>query len=576
MRLILVTFTLYGKSCMKYFKLIPFLLIASVIPAIISCCPTPRQRTAALLDDVESYINARPDSARVVLENIGSPYLKTPALRARYSLLYAMALDKCYVNVASDSIIAYAARYYRYHGSADDKLKALYYQGVTYHYRKEFGKAAVLFSQAEELVEIAEDTHAKGVLYLTLADLYSKVYNIDKQQEYVEKAIDILSGTEDPMYERAFGQLGVPYMMRREWAVADSLFRRAMDASQNHPPMMRYIIDIYGRMKMFMDEPDPEGAIALFNQKVEKYGGSLSPAEAGAYAYASVCLGDEATAAALIERFARFNENDWNAVLPWMFRISVWRGDYQSAYEYLREAVEKQENTVHRLITNSVTQALLDNEESILEQERATKRTLSLLSLILILLLAVVALLMVLRKRAIQSEMNSLWDIHESLKREYEDSKFVHSGQIQLSEDNLKNQLDYLQNQLQKERIEHFRKKSALDYVVWMNETQAWGVSYALKEFKKEMMSFYKIEHNQRELARAMDDTLDGLVTELKNDLGIHNPRDVHFLCLWLLDTKAIVVSEILGMNNNTVYIRRSRLKEKIKSFGDKYSFLLK
>ena len=52
------------------------------------------------------------------------------------------------------------------------------------------------------------------------------------------------------------------------------------------------------------------------------------------------------------------------------------------------------------------------------------------------------------------------------------------------------------------------------------------------------------------------------------------NPKEVHFLCLWLLDTKTAVVSEILGMNDNMVYIKRSHLKNSIKNLGEKYGFL--
>lgn len=68
--------------------------------------------------------------------------------------------------------------------------------------------------------------------------------------------------------------------------------------------------------------------------------------------------------------------------------------------------------------------------------------------------------------------------------------------------------------------------------------------------------------------------TLDGIVTDLKKDLGISNSKDIHFLCLWLLDTKTVVVSEILGLNDNAVYIKRSRLKKSIMNLGNKYSFL--
>lgn len=54
-------------------------------------------------------------------------------------------------------------------------------------------------------VSKAEDTHAKGILFLAFSEVYRKVLNLDKQQEYVEKALDVLAGTEDSLYDRAFG-----------------------------------------------------------------------------------------------------------------------------------------------------------------------------------------------------------------------------------------------------------------------------------------------------------------------------------------------------------------------------------
>ena len=83
------------------------------------------------------------------------------------------------------------------------------------------------------------------------------------------------------------------------------------------------------------------------------------------------------------------------------------------------------------------------------------------------------------------------------------------------------------------------------------------------------------IERNQEELEKELDTSLDGLVSDLKKELNIDSPKDVHFLCLWLLDTKPVVVAEILGINENAVYIKRSRLKKGIAGLGDKYSYLL-
>lgn len=551
-----------------------FAVILPVVIIIVGC--GGRREMAEHLADIASYINDRPDSALVELRAIDMNALHSRKYKAQHSLLHAMALDKCYIDMTSDSIIAPAVRYYRHHGTFDDKMKALQYEGKVYQYRGEYNRAAIMFSQAEDWASKAKDKHAIALLYLSFSEVYRKVKNLDKQQKYCEKALEVLAGTGDPLYEQALGQLAIPYMFRREWATADSLFQRSLVSSEGYPAIMKYIINYYGRMKMLQDKPDPEGAIALFKRKMEEFG-SLTVEEAGAYAYACARIGDYATADKLIEQFKGYNEKNWRLVLPWMYRISAFREDYPSAYKYLSEADIMEESTIQNTLTDSITNELKEYQTLTLERERSRRRTISLLSALLLLSATVIVLLATVRKRDLQHEMDSLLAIQESLRMENE---FLKTDMAQVTVQSrsagnkTNNKLKCLQVQMQKERIESFRQRKVFDYVLWMNENQIISDANALKELKDEIMSFYKIERNQEELEKELDTGLDGLITDLKRDLGISKPKDIHFLCLWLLDTKTAVVSEILGMNDNTVYIKRSRLRNSIKNLGDKYSFL--
>lgn len=81
-------------------------------------------KTERLLDDVDSYIRVHPDSALKVLRKVDSRVLKTNRLRAEYSLLHAMALDKNYIDTADISVVLPAVDYYKRHGSADEKLRS--------------------------------------------------------------------------------------------------------------------------------------------------------------------------------------------------------------------------------------------------------------------------------------------------------------------------------------------------------------------------------------------------------------------------------------------------------------------
>ena len=206
-----------------------FLLLAIIAGQQVSCT---RMRTgnqiAATLDNVESYINDRPDSALAVLRSVDTTALRTRALRARYSLLRVMALDKCFEDITRPGLLDPAVNWYERHGSADERMKALYYQGRIAQERKDQNGAAVFFSRAEEFANDVTDKHALGVLYLSEAVVYGTVHNIGKQKEYTEKGLD---------------------------------------APFSNPQAESVFLSNYAQMKVLQPTPDPEGALALLDRK---------------------------------------------------------------------------------------------------------------------------------------------------------------------------------------------------------------------------------------------------------------------------------------------------------------------
>ena len=57
------------------------------------------------LNDIETYISDRPDSALTAIRSIDHSTLTTKSLRAHHALLHAMALDKNYIDVTDDEKI---------------------------------------------------------------------------------------------------------------------------------------------------------------------------------------------------------------------------------------------------------------------------------------------------------------------------------------------------------------------------------------------------------------------------------------------------------------------------------------
>ena len=133
--------------------------IAAVLAAItiVSCNDARKSETYRVLEDVDSYIEARPDSALAVLEGIDVEDLGSREEKAKYALLMSMALDKNYVDRTDFEVLQPAIDYYEDHGTATDKLRTFYYQGRIYQNGGDDEMAMECFVRAVEEGDGAED-----------------------------------------------------------------------------------------------------------------------------------------------------------------------------------------------------------------------------------------------------------------------------------------------------------------------------------------------------------------------------------------------------------------------------------
>ena len=63
--------------------------------------------------------------------------------------LLSQALDKNYIDLQSDSIIAPAVRYYENHGTPDERLKVFYYRGRISMNANDYDSATEYFIKAD-------------------------------------------------------------------------------------------------------------------------------------------------------------------------------------------------------------------------------------------------------------------------------------------------------------------------------------------------------------------------------------------------------------------------------------------
>ena len=155
------------------------LLIITAI-TIVSCNDARKSETFRVLEDVDSYIEARPDSALAVLEGIDVEDLGSREEKAKYALLMSMALDKNYIDRTDFEVLQPAIDYYEDHGSATDKLRTFYYQGRIYQNGGDDEMAMECFVRAVEEGDGTEDCMTMARCLFSQGTLYQALYNWER------------------------------------------------------------------------------------------------------------------------------------------------------------------------------------------------------------------------------------------------------------------------------------------------------------------------------------------------------------------------------------------------------------
>lgn len=519
-----------------------------------------------LLEDVDSYVRERPDSALKVLRTVDPRDLRLGKFRARYSLLFAMALDKNYIDTTDVSVIMPAVQYYSRHGDADEKLKAYFYLGRIYLNARRFDKAAFAYSLAEAESEKATDEVQKGILYMNISYMYNKVHNVDKELEYAEKGITSYQAAGDTAHlNLTYGDLAIIYHSKYEWATADSLYRLGLEKCGRDTLAAVNLLSNYAKMKMVRTNPDPDGAISLLREKISEYHRPLSVMDYGVYAYASDMLGDTRTCDQIMSQLESLDEPYKDKVAVWLAMIYRGRGDYRKALDYQVSTIDHNYEVLDSLLAVPVSDGVNEYYRSVANESRLRSRSILLAAVSF--LVAVILLFVILTQRqrlfAMKERENSgriltlLKNANEVLERENSELK-SRSTLYDEERDRIRKSFA----SLCKDRFSTISKlcKAYLDSKDRTDKKDV--IYYRVESLVASILEDDKL-HAQFE--SQIDGGMNNMLTHLKEDLGSVDRRDERFICYLIAGFDPQTIATILNLSVSNVYTKKSRLRDRIK-----------
>lgn len=165
-----------------------YILIISWIFILISC--NNHSKHWETITAVETFIEKRPDSALISLQKIDLSELSGKEEKAKYALLYSMALDKNLIDKIDFTVLQPAIDYYDNNGSSTDKLRTFYYQGRIYQNKGNNTLAMKCYVNAISEGNNSDDVLTKARLYVAQSNIYYSLYEWDKVCELNLKAAE--------------------------------------------------------------------------------------------------------------------------------------------------------------------------------------------------------------------------------------------------------------------------------------------------------------------------------------------------------------------------------------------------
>lgn len=542
-------------------KIKGFVIFIGVV-SILSCS---EKEYAQRLDVVESVINERPDSALAIIKSIDTLSLKSSAIKARYSLLHSMALDKNYIDTTNVNVVLPAVNYYQKHGSGEERFKAYYYLGRIQYNAGNDNAAAISYSKAESLADGISDGKAKGLLYMAFADIYNRSQNIDKEEEYVRKGIGAFEEAGDVKHGNlSAGRLGILLYNRQEWDKADSLFSLGIERAREDTVAMSVFLSNYARMLVARPSPDPEKAIGLLKQLSVSYKLPLSLKDYGAWAYAAALIGDESTCTQIENQLKRLDEPRKTTILNWLYRIEQHRGNYKKALSYLIDAKAYDSRLVDNLLSDSIGQALQSYYSS---EALNSKRETHILRLRLSLVILGLCLLFLLslgyfkqKKDKREKEMERLLTIGE------EANKLL----TQTNED-LQTTLEDLRKSYVSTYKDKFSAIGELCNAYMDSSSRTDKKDYIVRRVENLIAYISDDDKLHARFESQINKDLNNIVKHLKADLGDVDKKESRFICYCIVGFAPEMIGSILNLSISNVYTKKSRLKERIRGLDSPY-----
>ena len=556
-----------------------FVIIFLLMSFLLVSCDN--RQTKSLLQDVETYIQERPDSALRVLRKVDSLTLNTKSLRARYSLLFAMALDKNYIDTTALSILEPTVAYYERLGSPQDKMLSCYYLGRIYANRKDYPNAVIFYSQALR-ESSADDYYHKGLAYEALANAYSASFNTEEELRNAIFAHDCFEKMGDKNLALSRYKIAQAYHNNEQFDLADSLYSSVYSGLDSTSKLAFYAMEDQVCNDLQQEKPEVKRDLRLL-EYVAEHRGNLTLTSYYEYAYLLLLIGEKVTAENILSQLSESEESV--ETMEIRYRIAEYEENDEEALTLLKSMLSYQNDVVKKQLAQSVFKAQSDyyrlNAE-VSEQKSTIANQRSIIFLIVgLMIVGSLYIAFMKRKIALSREKERLTQAVEESERLLET---VMNRAKQEKEERDKNIFDLKSlNEREQDKIKELRDMYVTLYQKRFSEIGKYydaASSHRLESIKEKAYNdvisstqalFEEIasgSEGQKKFEARINADLDDIVFKIRSDFPKLKEEDIRFICYLIVGFDTSTISFLMDITKENVRVKKHRLREKLNGYA--------
>lgn len=540
--------------------------ICVVLSCVLCCsCSSPSMRQ---LKGLEARVNDAPDSVLAVLTAADMPHWGER--RALYALLTVEAQDKSYIDVADDSLIRVATRYYDRRGPALHRLQAFYYHGRVYANAGLRHEAMAAYTRAKDFVDEGNEFYPAGLLYAQIGVLYGDDFDYQRALDYLEKAFCCFEkANKGRLAYITKCNMGLFHLNMHQFSQADSLFNEVLAWGEERNENSIIYTSINHLLRLYDATGDTNALDSLFT----RYPFGTFPSSATTYgiiAHYHALKSNKALAEEALAHAWSTSSLPKDTAMLWYksYLVGKLLGDKEMALRSHEYLLAHQDSVLRISLQQPLIASQLGHYQSRLEVEELRNLNYHyLISLVALTIIVVAVILWMLYREAFRKK--------EEQVKQYMDA----ADQLRITLYHKEEELDKVSNALQQQaadtatlqqRIatlfkERYNLLDELCTTYYENPKDELRRGHIFEQVC-DTINFFSSNKGYASLEAVVNDGCNDVIVRLRSEFPKFKEKDYRLLCYFCAGFSIQAICLFTQENPNKLWVYKSRLIARIKS----------